>query len=89
MLQTASSALAFCCMKTLYIRNVPDDVAAALAKLADGEGMSVNAFAIRELTRVARRADNAALFADLPDLNISTEEILEAIQEGRDERDRR
>jgi hypothetical protein len=75
-------------MKTLYLRNVPDNVAAALAKLADGEGMSVNSFAVRELTRVARRANNAALFADLPDLDITTEEIVSAIEEGRNERDR-
>jgi hypothetical protein len=73
-------------MKTLYLRNVPDNVAAALAKLADGEGMSVNSFAVRELTRVARRANNAALFADLPDLDITTAEILEAIDSGRSER---
>jgi hypothetical protein len=76
-------------MKTLYLRNVPDTVAAALARLADGEGMSVNAFAVRELTRVARRADNAALFAELPDLGITTERIVSAIEEERDERDRR
>lgn len=73
-------------MKTLYLRNVPDEVAAKLAKLADGEGMSVNAFAVRELTRIARRSDNAALFADLPDLDISTQDILDAIDSGRNER---
>lgn len=76
-------------MKTLYLRNVPDNVSAALTKLAEGEGMSVNAFAVRELTRVARRADNAALFGALPDLGITTEQIVSAIEEGRDERDRR
>jgi plasmid stability protein len=73
-------------MKTLYLRNVPDDIAAKLATLADGEGMSVNAFAVRELTRIAGRADNAALFDDLPDLGITTEQILDAIKSGRDER---
>jgi hypothetical protein len=76
-------------MKTLYLRNVPDTVATALAKLAESEGMSVNSFAVRELTRVARRADNAALLAELPDLGITTEEIVSAIEEGRNERDRR
>ena len=48
--------------------------------------MSVNAFAVRELTRVARRVDNAALFDDLPDLDITTEQVLDAIKSGRDER---
>lgn len=76
-------------MKTIYLRNVPDNVAAALAKLAEGEGMSVNAFAVRELARAARRVDNAALFAELPDLGITTERIVSAIEEERNERDRR
>jgi plasmid stability protein len=70
-------------MKTLYLRNVPDDVAEALKKLADGEGVSMNAFAVRELSRVARRVRNAALLADLPDLDISTEQILAALDADR------
>jgi plasmid stability protein len=70
-------------MKTLYLRNVPDDVAEALKKLADGEGVSMNAFAVRELSRVARRVRNAALLADLPDLDISTAQILAALDADR------
>ena len=79
----ASSELAFCAMKTLYLRNVPDQVADNLALLAEREGMSLNAFAVRELDRLSRRAHNAALFADLPDLGIATEQIVSAIHEGR------
>ena len=78
--------LAFCDMKTLYLRNVPDDVADDLMALAEREGMSLNAFAVRELARLARRAHNAALFADLPDLAITTEQIVSAIEAGRSER---
>jgi hypothetical protein len=73
-------------MKTLYLRNVPDDVAAALARLADAEGMSVNAFAVRELGRVARRAENAPLLAGLPDHAIDTDAILAALDRERDDR---
>ena len=73
-------------MKTLYLRNVPDQVADDLAALADREAMSLNAFAVRELSRLARRAHNAALFANLPDLGITTEQIVSAIEEGRAER---
>lgn len=73
-------------MKTIYLRNVPDEVADDLSALAEREGISVNAFAIRELARLARRAHNAALFADLPDLPMTTEAILSAIDAGRAER---
>ncbi len=85
-LHGAGSKLSLCNMKTLYLRNVPDHVADNLSLLAEREGMSLNAFAVRELDRLSRRAHNAALFADLPDLEITTEQILSAIDEGRKER---
>ena len=70
-------------MKTLYIRNVPDQVAIRLKTLAEREGMSVSAFALRELSSISRRADNAAILADLPDLKVPRSEILAAMKEGR------
>ena len=70
-------------MKTLYVRNVPDRVATRLKMLAQREGMSVSAFALRELSLISRRADNAAILADLPDLEIPRAEILAALKEGR------
>lgn len=70
-------------MKTLYLRNVPDQVASRLKTLADREGMSVSAFALRELSFISRRADNAAILADLPDLQVPRSEILAALKEGR------
>ena len=48
-------------MKTLYLRNVPKGVTERLESLAARAGLSVSAFAIRELGEVARRADNPAL----------------------------
>ena len=42
-------------MKTLYLRNVPDELGERLASLAAREGMSVSAFALRELGEAARR----------------------------------
>ena len=71
-------------MTTLSLYNVPDDVAENLAALAEREGMSLNAFAVRELARLTRRARNPALFADLPDLGVTTEQIVSAIEEGAD-----
>ena len=73
-------------MKTLYLRNVPDDVVRRLEALAAEAGLSVSATAVRELAGSTRRADNPRLLASLPDLGIPTDRILEALHEGRAER---
>jgi plasmid stability protein len=70
-------------MKTLYLRNLPDDVSERLARLASREGLSVSAFAVRELTQSTRRADNAALLGELPDLDVSAQELVADIEGGR------
>ena len=70
-------------MKTLYLRNVPDEVAERIKALADREGMSVSAFALRELALISRRADNAVILAGLPDSGVSRAAILSALKEGR------
>jgi hypothetical protein len=57
-------------MRTLYLRNVPDD-------------SSVSAVATRELAEVSRRADNPALLGALPDLDITTETIVAELDAGR------
>ena len=73
-------------MRTLYLRNVPDEVAEDLSRLAERAGMSVSAFAVRELTDSARRAGNAAWLGTLPDLGVSPEEVVDAIHAGRRDR---
>jgi len=70
-------------MKTLYLRNVPDDVSARLASLAAREGMSVSSYALRELSDVARRADNPALLGELPDLDVSASDVVIDLEVGR------
>jgi plasmid stability protein len=70
-------------MKTLYLRNVPDDVVARLERLAARDNTSVSAVAIRELAEVSRRADNPALLGDLPDLDIDTAELIRDIDAER------
>lgn len=84
--QRCCIVLAFCDMRTLYLRNVPDQVVESLEQLAKRESMSVNAFAVRELTQLSRRADNRAILEALPDLGISSEETVRWIEEGRAER---
>lgn len=78
--------LAFCDMKTLYLRNVPDDVVGRLRRLADRDGTSVSAVAVRELSDVTRRADNPALMGDLPDLGVEVSSIVEGVEQERADR---
>jgi hypothetical protein len=73
-------------MHTLYIRHVPDAVAAGLEKLAAQAGLPLSTFALQELTESARRADNAQLLNALPSLPIKRTSILEALAESRAER---
>ena len=73
-------------MKTLYLRNVPERTAKRLARLAEREGLSVSAFAVRVLSEVAQRADNPDLLADLPDLGISAEEVVADLERAREKR---
>lgn len=80
---TCCILLALCDMRTVYLRNVPDDVVERLEKLANRERISLNTLALRELAEVARRADNADLLGTLPDLGIPAESIVAAVDEGR------
>ena len=70
-------------MRTLHLRNVPDDVMDRLERLARAANTSVTAVAIRELDAATRRVDNASLVATLPDLNLSTEDIVWAVDSDR------
>lgn len=72
--------------KTLYLRNVPPDVVERLGRPAARAGLSLTAFAVRELAEAPRRAQNAALFDVLPDTPFSTEEIVVALAAERAER---
>lgn len=83
MLQIATILLALCDMKTLYLRNVPDEVGEGLERLAAREGMSVSAYATRELAMIARRADNRALLAHLPDLGVDAAVVVTDLESSR------
>ncbi len=70
-------------MRTLHLRNVPDDVMDRLERMARAASTSVTAVAIRELDAATRRVDNAALLATLPDLDIPTATIVEQLESER------
>jgi hypothetical protein len=70
-------------MKTLYLRTVPEEVVRSLQRLADRDGTSVGAVAVRELSDVSRRADNPALVGELPDLGIDVADIVGGVEQER------
>ncbi|SNR56154.1 antitoxin [Blastococcus mobilis] len=70
-------------MRTLYLRNVPDDVVERLERLAARSSTSVSALAVRELAEISRRADNPLLLDDLPDLDVDPATIVEDLHSGR------
>jgi hypothetical protein len=70
-------------MRTLYLRNVPDEVVERLDRLAARAGLPVSVFAVRELAEASRRADNATLLDSLPDLDVPTKVILAALAAER------
>ncbi|MEQ6325807.1 antitoxin [Mycobacterium canetti] len=73
-------------MKTLYLRNVPDDVVERLERLAELAKTSVSAVAVRELAEASRRADNPALLGDLRDIGIDTTELVRGVDAERSSR---
>jgi len=73
-------------MRTLYLRNVPDDVVERLERLAARDATSVSAVAVRELADVSRRADNGALLGRLPDTDVDTGDIVTELDAARSSR---
>ncbi|HEX2297565.1 MAG TPA: hypothetical protein VHH34_03430 [Pseudonocardiaceae bacterium] len=75
--------------KVIQIRDVPDDVHAALSRQAEAAGLSLSRFALRELEQLSRVGRNAEIFArlrELPPTGITAEEIVEDIRAERDRR---
>jgi hypothetical protein len=73
-------------MRTLYLRNVPDEVVERLEQLAAVDATSVSAVAVRELADVSRRASNPALLGRLPDLQVDPTQIVAGIEAERPQR---
>ena len=71
-------------MKTLFLRNVPDEVYEALEQLARRESISVSAVAVRELRDAVAFRTNAALLAAQPDQGVDPDDVVAAVRSGRD-----
>lgn len=82
-MQSDVAVLASCNMRTLYLRNVPDDVSAALEALASEQSMSVSALAVRELTAAVAFRRNTDIVWSSPDLGLEMGDIVEVVRSGR------
>lgn len=71
-------------MRTLYLRNVPDEVVEALEGIATRDSMSVNAVAVRELRGAVAFAANSDLLWAQPALDVTMGEVVDAVRAGRD-----
>ena len=74
-------------MTTLYIRDVPAEVAANLKERAAVEGKSLSAYVATELAKIAARPTNADIVARLRTRDRSAgptaDQIVEEVQAGR------
>jgi plasmid stability protein len=74
-------------MSTLYIREVPEEVAETLKERAAAQGQSLSAYVGAELAKLAARPSNGEVVARLRALNRaggpSTAEVVAAVQAGR------
>jgi plasmid stability protein len=73
-------------MKTIQIRNVPEEVHATLRMRAAGAGVSLSDYALGELQRVAERPPVADVLrrAGTRAGGAQTAEIVAAVRAGRD-----
>lgn len=74
-------------MTTLYIRDVPPEVAETLKQRAAEEGLSLSAYVAGELTRIAARPTNSEIVERLRRIDrtkgATPEEILSALEDSR------
>jgi antitoxin FitA len=76
------------CVKTIQVRNVPDDVHRALRTRAAAAGVSLSDYALGELERAAERPPVAELLqrARARAGGASSRAIVAAVRAGRDRR---
>lgn len=72
-------------MRTLYLRNVPDDVVERLESLSRDAGMSVSAYAVKGLATLSAQERNRQTFARLQPIDgPSLGDVLEELHRGRE-----
>jgi plasmid stability protein len=76
-------------MKNIQVKNVPDDVHRVWKTRAAAEGMSLQEYLLRKLTREAQQPTVAEVFARVEHRGgpaLDHDEIVEMIREDRDSR---
>jgi plasmid stability protein len=75
--------------KNLQIRNVPDDVHAAVRARAAAAGLSVSEYLLNQITELAKQPTQAEVFARAArrsrEEGPTVDDILSALDEGRSE----
>lgn len=75
-------------MKSIQIRNVPDDVHRTLRARAAAKGLSLSDYALAELRRVAERPPIADVLASAHSRarsgGVTAEAVVEAVRAGRE-----
>ncbi len=74
-------------MKRMNLRNVPDDVYAALASAAEDHRQSLSAFVVERLAEVAqavRVADHVSAYPPPRGTGVTTEDAVAAVREVRE-----
>jgi hypothetical protein len=74
-------------MKRMNLRDVPDDVYAALAEAAEANRQSLSSFVVERLTEMAqvvRLADYVASYTPPPGTGVTLEEATAAVREVRE-----
>lgn len=78
-------------MKRMNLRDVPDEVYAALAEAAEMNRQSLSAYVVDQLTQVARYSrltDYLATYPAPTGSKVGLEDAVEAVRAGRGTRDR-
>ena len=70
-------------MRTIYIRNIPDEVVERLEAMAKDRRMSLSALAAETLVQASNRADNAHLLGGLQSFRIDTTTIVGDLDDAR------
>ncbi len=77
-------------MTSIQIRDVPEDLHQQLVRDAQEKGVSLQKYLleiIKDGARLARQQRAIQEILDAPSLNVSHEDVMEAIYEGRRERE--
>ncbi|MEJ6512122.1 MAG: hypothetical protein QNL59_03915 [Actinomycetota bacterium] len=93
MIDRCEDCLQNACMPSISVRNVPQETRDALAVKAAKAGQSLQEYLLAQLIEIGDRIELAEILAEMNDIasawegSVTSEQILDAIHEGRRETD--